>query len=688
MVEQSSERVESPTSTLAEILVSHEDLQIALKQCMSYLQQKLNGQGWFLIVQEPMEVAQLVEMHEGLCEDWLAQVNYPFSLLRNLVRINIDPRGLAVNETSLSPAYVMPMVNEDKQQGLLMICGISPAGEDLKLLAEAARIIGRMTPRIRNYFELIEFNRILDTIGQIIAGFTPGMTMDEVITRLVTGICNGLNCEAGTIALRDEGHEDMVVRKTLVIGSDWIYQVSLSSGEGVLGQCLESGAPLLLNEPEQDPRFSSKVDGIQGLQIYGFLGVPLRIDNQTAGVLALHNKLTGAFSPSDLHLLTLVANLVSNAIQNLKIIHKLRVLNANLEASRWELMRSRNTLRSLFDNIPESIYIIDQNYRLAAVNLTRATRAKGDPREMVGQLCFEVLAGSSEPCPGCLVGETFYQKKVSHRTHREWLDEDKEPVEWDISTYPILDETEDVIQAILFERDVTEKHRLEAFLAQSEKMAALGQLAAGIAHEINNPLTVIIANAQILARDLQSDPDSLESVDLIQRAGERALYVVRNLLNFARKEQYDFVPTDINSTIRRSLEMVAHEAMGRSIEIVFEPGEGLPAVMASADHLQGVWLNIIINGMDSLEGNPGRVRIVTYTQGNEVRVAITDNGKGISPEKIKRIFEPFFTTKEPGKGTGLGLSVCHQIIKQHGGQILVDSAPKKGTTFTVVFPTY
>jgi two-component system NtrC family sensor kinase len=281
--------------------------------------------------------------------------------------------------------------------------------------------------------------------------------------------------------------------------------------------------------------------------------------------------------------------------------------------------------------------------------------------------------------------ETLFGGQNTSRNKRQWEPEG-EPQEWEISTYPIQDDLNHVVQAILLEQDVTEKRRLEATLAQSEKLAAVGQLAAGLAHEINNPLTAIIANAQLLQRELPPDDDKQELVDLINRAGGRATQVVRNLLDLARKEQYEFLPVEVNDTLDKALQLLQHEIMARSINLLWEPSEDLPAVMASKDHLQGVWINLLSNAIDALENGHNDIRITTRHQGNEVRVLIADNGKGIPPERLTRIFEPFYTTKAPGRGTGLGLSVCHRVIKQHGGRILVDSQLGLGTQFTVILP--
>jgi two-component system NtrC family sensor kinase len=348
------------------------------------------------------------------------------------------------------------------------------------------------------------------------------------------------------------------------------------------------------------------------------------------------------------------------------------------------LLRSRNTLRTLFDSIPASIYIIDRNYSLVAVNMDRARRAGSLPSRLVGRPCFESLYGRSEICPNCRVLVTLTTGENTTRMERQW-ELEGEPQDWEISTYPIYDEGQ-ITQTILLEQDVTEKRRLEATLAQSEKLAAVGQLAAGLAHEINNPLTAIIANAQLLQRELPNDEDVQELVDLISRAGARAAQVVRSLLDLARMEEYIFTPVDVNETLNRSLKLLQHEVTLRSINLVYDPGEGMPQVMGSHDQLQGVWINLLTNAVDALEEIDGEIHISSRLAGREVRVDITDTGVGIPPEKLPRIFEPFFTTKAPGRGTGLGLSVSHRVIKQHGGDILVASQVGVGTQFTVILP--
>ena len=285
---------------------------------------------------------------------------------------------------------------------------------------------------------------------------------------------------------------------------------------------------------------------------------------------------------------------------------------------------------------------------------------------------------------------TFVDGQVTQRNERWRSSAEKaaeETTDWDISSYPILDEQGQVTQAILYEQDITEKRRLEAILTQSEKLAAVGQLAAGVAHEINNPLTAIIANAQILHRELPQNSDLQESVDLIARAGARAAQVVRNLLDFARKEEYHLGLTDVNENARKEPWSWCSTSSWRAASTwISTPTSTCRRCLASADHLQSVWLNLLLNAIDSLDKTPGQIRVASRKLGDEIHVQVADNGKGVPADRLTRIFEPFYTTKAPGRGTGLGLSVSHRIVKQHGGRIRVESQVGAGSTFTVIIP--
>lgn len=525
----------------------------------------------------------------------------------------------------------------------------------------------------------------LSALGLITEALNADLGLDQIQARIVQGICEVLNAETGVLILLDEENDEMAIKKTLGKDTEWSYEVILEMSEGLLAESIYQGKPLRVNNVTDEERFNPNIDWVNGFPKISMLCAPLFINGKTLGVVEVINKKDAPFDSFDQELLVAIATSIANAIFNTRLIQQLKVANADLEENRLELLRSRNTLRAFFDSTPTSIYIVDIKHTLIAINMSRAQIVQQRPSDIVGKRCYKILFSREDPCPDCRIGETLFSGKNTQRIEQRWED-GGHPIEFEINTYPIQNENGLVIQAFIFEEDVTEKRRMEATLVQSEKLAAVGQLAAGVAHEINNPLTAIMANTQLLKRMITGNDEIQEMLDLIARAGDRASQVVRNLLDFARKEHYEFAPTDINETIRKSLALVQHELISRQIQLTFNPQDDLPLVLASYDHLQGVWLNLLLNAVDAVEDNGGDINVSTRQLGNEVRIIIADTGKGIPPERVPRIFEPFYTTKKPGRGTGLGLSVCHRIIKQHGGHILVDSQVDSGTEFTIVLP--
>jgi len=534
-------------------------------------------------------------------------------------------------------------------------------------------------------FDLVNHEREVTALHIISEVLNSDLDSDIVQAHMIHEICRILSAEVGALILFDEDDSDIAIKKIMGRDGRWIDQLSMKVDQCALTKNNYSRKQINSVKSFSDTGMESILNWVNDLEVDALLTAPLQVYDKTLGFIQVFNKIGSTFDLFDQELLEAIANSIANAVHNTRLIQQLKVANADLEANRWELLRSRNTLRAFFDSTPASIYIVDRNYTLIAINMSRARIVKQQPSEIVGKICHEVLFHRDRPCPGCRVNETIFSGKDKQRIERRWED-NSNPLELEITTYPIHNENGQIIQAFIFEEDVTEKRRLEATLIQSEKLAAVGQLAAGVAHEINNPLTAIIANAQLLQRMIPDDEDVQEMLDLIATAGDRASQVVRNLLDFSRKEHYDFVPTDINDTISKSLVLIQHELVSRSIELTFQPDNNLPLVLASFDHLQGVWLNLLLNAIDAIDDNIGKIHITTQKHNGEIHVIVEDSGKGIPPEQLTRIFEPFYTTKEPGHGTGLGLSVCHRIIKHHGGHMLVDSVVNSGTKFTVILP--
>jgi two-component system NtrC family sensor kinase len=384
--------------------------------------------------------------------------------------------------------------------------------------------------------------------------------------------------------------------------------------------------------------------------------------------------------------LQLMAKGLANTMQAAEQSRQFIVSNADLEATYWQILNSRNTLRTFFDNIPSSVYIVDRAYTILAVNGPRGERIGKKPQELVGEKCYEKFWGYASPCPECRLLEAL-SGIPSVRTSRE-LGPNETFVHWEITTVPIRESSNIIHQVIVFEEDVTEKWILEANLIQSEKMASIGQLAANVAHEINNPLAAIIANAQLLLRDLaDADENTIDSLKLIETAGDRAAKIVSNLLESARRDKhYEFEEVSLNETIRDAISLLRYEINKRSVTIHLDLADDIPYIFANKNQLKGVWINLINNALGAIESKQGEISVSTRYENKEFYLVFSDNGKGILPEHQSRIFEPFFTTKEAGKGTGLGLSVSLQVIKEHHGSVEVESTPGQGTKFIIILP--
>jgi signal transduction histidine kinase len=227
----------------------------------------------------------------------------------------------------------------------------------------------------------------------------------------------------------------------------------------------------------------------------------------------------------------------------------------------------------------------------------------------------------------------------------------------------------------------------QAALVQSEKMSAFGQLGAGIAHEIKNPLAGILGLTQLSLRKIEKESPLAKNLSIIEKETNRCTTIIQNLLKFARQEKVAFEPVEINGVARDAMAIVEHQLEMHKVKLNQDLASDLPMISGNANQIQQVLINLMINAQQAMQGNPGEVTVTTANHNaGMIHVCVGDTGPGIPEELQAKIFEPFFTTKEVGKGTGLGLSVSYGIIKEHNGKINVESSPDKGTEFRISLP--
>jgi PAS domain S-box-containing protein len=339
--------------------------------------------------------------------------------------------------------------------------------------------------------------------------------------------------------------------------------------------------------------------------------------------------------------------------------------------------------RTTFDSITDLISIHDKDNRIIRVNQAIADLLNTKPQELIGKYCHEVMHGTKEPPINCPHMQTL---KTGKSAVMETFDPNLGRHFYE-SASPLFNEKGEITGSVLVSRDITQQKRMEEQLIMTDRLASIGELSSGIAHELNNPLTSVIGFSQLL---MEGDvPENMkEDLGTVYSEAQRAAAIVKNLLTFARKHAPVKSLSQVNTVIEDVLRLRAYEQKVNNIEIENRLAANLPEIMIDHFQMQQVFLNIMVNAeFAMLEAHhKGKLVITTEKSDGVIKITITDDGPGIAEENLKHIFDPFFTTKEVGKGTGLGLSICHGIVTEHGGQIYASSVKGQGATFTIELP--
>lgn len=356
-------------------------------------------------------------------------------------------------------------------------------------------------------------------------------------------------------------------------------------------------------------------------------------------------------------------------------------------------MQQRFT-EAIIDSLPLSLYAIDREYRIVAWNRNRELGELGLPRgEVLGKNIFDVLTKQSRELLKREFSKVFATGEI-HRVEQETVTGSGDTNHWLISKIPMrADENDEVSHVITVGENITVRVKAHRAVARAEKLAAVGRLAAGVVHEINNPLATIAACAESLEKRIEEgafndSPDAgdlREYLGLIRDEAFRCKTITNGLLDFSRLRAGQRVPVDMTEIIKATARLVTHQQRGENVQIVVEAAAGLPAVSGDVGQLQQAVVALATNAIDAMpEGGTLTLRAIRAE--SRVLVQVTDTGIGIAPENMTKIFDPFFTTKDVGRGTGLGLAVCYGILSDHGGRLDVRSSLGTGTTFTITLP--
>lgn len=516
--------------------------------------------------------------------------------------------------------------------------------------------------------EIIKQNNRLEIINQLVRDINIDMTVKDIIKRVYSKLPLAIPCDFLGLALT---RQDELYMKA-ILPPDLKSTDSIPM-ESFLWKCFKDGEAhifenvchmdiLVNDEPESEGRVSS------------LAVVPLFIKGTAQGILLVGSSISSAYSLSELSFVQQLADQLAICILNAKLYK--------------QVTRAKSEWETTFNAVTEPIVLIDRSFNILRSNNRFPIDWDFNEEDEKNQKCYKRIWGQDKKCDECMMDETIRTERPAYK--RVQLDSSKI---FDIFYYPVFNEQNQIAGIIHHVKDVTEKTKMEVQLMQSAKLAAIGEMAAGVAHELNNPMTVIIGTAQIMQREMKEGSTEIEFLNDIINCGLRCKKIVQNLLTFSRQDEYPLAPTDLNEELERVLSLICYQINKNEIKIVQNLSPELPKINANGHQIQQVLINFLLNARDALEGLDREkiIEISTSVRENDcgkkwLLATVRDNGIGIEQDNLSKIFNPFYTSKNTIKGTGLGLSVSLGIAEAHDGTIEVDSVLGEGSSFSLVLP--
>jgi len=349
-----------------------------------------------------------------------------------------------------------------------------------------------------------------------------------------------------------------------------------------------------------------------------------------------------------------------------------------------ELLQIKREWEVTFSAVTDLLVFINRDYEIQRVNQAAADFFTMQENEILGSKCYHLFYGRDAKCNPCIGDQVLQSQNTSYMQSRTRYNR-----VLDIFAYPAFTEQKEPYGVTYYAKDVTR-------LIDSIKLASMGEMSAGVAHELNSPLTAIVGNSQLLLRETSPDNPQHQLIKDIHSSGIRCQRIIKNLLTFSRQDELSFEEVDLNEVIESALALAAYQIEKSKIELVVKLTPDIPKLSGSSNGLEQIIVNLLLNAKDAVEeklrgdrsAEKGTITIETrlHPDGALAIVNITDNGCGIEQKHVPQIFNPFYTTKQSGKGTGLGLSVSLGIAQVHGGFIDLETAVGTGSTFSLILP--
>ncbi len=509
--------------------------------------------------------------------------------------------------------------------------------------------------RLSELFSLQELSYVL----------SESLELDRIVEQVVRYALRFLDAQAALVALSGDTPGDplriaaaegtLAAHKGRQIPSDDPGLVARSTAREHLELVRNSGG-------DPTPLFGD-------VQAAAAAAVPLRAHGVVIGTLVIADPRGGVFAAEDIRLLSTLATHAAIVIANARFFELVR--------------RAKEQWETAFDALSEGIAVVDEEGRVRRANRSLAELLGAPLPAVIGTHLGNALLGESQALLDLLDAARRGSRPSALVARSERLER---TVRVNAARIPSASPEQSVVVLV---EDVTDQQAMETQLIQSEKLAAVGQLVSGVAHELNNPLTSIAGLSEFLLEQKELGKSDRGHLKVIQEQAERAGRIVRNLLTFARKEAPEREPVDLNDVVRRTLLLMDYDLKLKDVGVSRDLAGGLPDVLGDRHGLQQVVLNLLSNAgqavVDNPPGRPRRVIVSTWFDGH-VHLRVADTGPGISDVVAQNVFTPFFTTKEPGQGTGLGLSITYSIVESHGGRIVLERPSGGGAAFRVDLP--